>query len=345
MRNLYFVLITLFTANCIYANNAATASEQGEIMCTLKGRLPGAETSWIGDKSGIQGTNDWGDETYTNSFSSDNGVFIFNNNYTISQYGNYWSGFAYTNTTDVTTPDFSNVSAITGKGSSGNPDMAYITAYIGVTPTITFAKNASFNNLGMYVTNATYTYLSMKNGDTFAKKFGGADGTDPDWLKLTATGYDQTGKETGTVDIYLADYTSAKSSEDYLVDKWQWVDLSSLGTVTSIAFSMSSSDTGEYGMNTPGYFCMDGLRGKMVGGVGIENTDKTASTIYYADGSLHIQGLANAEIRVISVTGITVAAFIADSDNTITPINLNKGIYIVQVVKAGKATAYKINVH
>ena len=38
---------------------------------------------------------------------------------------------------------------------------------------------------------------------------------------------------------------------------WQWLDLSSLGTVKSITFTLSSSRTGDFGMNTPNYVCID----------------------------------------------------------------------------------------
>lgn len=45
------------------------------------------------------------------------------------------------------------------------------------------------------------------------------------------------------------------------MDYWQWVDLTSLGKVTSLGFAVSSSHNNEYGMTTPGYFCMDNLGG------------------------------------------------------------------------------------
>ena len=43
------------------------------------------------------------------------------------------------------------------------------------------------------------------------------------------------------------------------MDDWEWVDLSSLGTVAGLEFDLSSSDTGPSGMNTPAYFAMDDL--------------------------------------------------------------------------------------
>ena len=63
----------------------------------------------------------------------------------------------------------------------------------------------------------------------------------------------------GTVDFYLADYRFADNSKDYIVENWEYVDLSSLGVVKSLEFSLNSSDAGVFGMNTPAYFAMDDL--------------------------------------------------------------------------------------
>ena len=60
----------------------------------------------------------------------------------------------------------------------------------------------------------------------------------------------------GTVDFKLADYTVTEE----LVTDWTFIDLTSLGTnVSKLAFSLSSTDNGPWGMNTPSYFAMDNL--------------------------------------------------------------------------------------
>ena len=61
------------------------------------------------------------------------------------------------------------------------------------------------------------------------------------------------------MDFYLADFRFADNALDYVVDSWTWVDLSSLGVVSSLSFSLASSDVGQFGMNTPAYFAMDNL--------------------------------------------------------------------------------------
>ena len=61
------------------------------------------------------------------------------------------------------------------------------------------------------------------------------------------------------MDFYLADYRFSDNSKDYIVKDWTFVDLSSLGAVTKLQFALSSSDTGQFGMNTPAYMAMDSM--------------------------------------------------------------------------------------
>ncbi|MBR4645090.1 MAG: DUF4465 domain-containing protein [Bacteroidaceae bacterium] len=103
---------------------------------------------------------------------------------------------------------------------------------------------------GFYITNSSYAYNSMTGGDSFAKKFGKGD-----WFKLTIIGYDANDEVTGTKDYYLADLRDAKKA--YIINDWRYVDLSGLGEVAKIGFTLSSTDNGDWGMNTPAYFCFD----------------------------------------------------------------------------------------
>ena len=107
---------------------------------------------------------------------------------------------------------------------------------------------------GFWVCNTTYTAYAVKYGYNPSKIFGQGD-----YFKLTMTGYDANGEVTGTVDQMLVDCTVADNWT--YVNDWRWVDLTSLGNVKSIKFSMSSSDTGNFGINTPLYFCMDDFGG------------------------------------------------------------------------------------
>ena len=99
----------------------------------------------------------------------------------------------------------------------------------------------------------------MRDGDSFAKKFGGPTGNDPDYFRLTILGRDAANNSTGSVEFYLADYRFANNSLDYIVSQWTTVDLSSLGaTTTSLQFALDSTDNDPvFGMNTPAYFAID----------------------------------------------------------------------------------------
>lgn len=109
---------------------------------------------------------------------------------------------------------------------------------------------------GFYVSNSNYTYNSMKRGDMFAKKFGGSEGTDPDSLLLIIRFWNN-GLFRDSGIVYLADYRSADSAKDYLLDSWQFVSMAGLNNVDSVTFQMVSSDNGAWGMNTPAFFVAD----------------------------------------------------------------------------------------
>ena len=170
-----------------------------------------------------------------------------------------FSAFTVSNRTDATTPGFGNAgSAITGGGFG---DANYAVGYInGESLSLRFTQAGGVVPETMRVTNTTYAALSMRDGDAFAKKFGGADGGDPDYFRLSIEGLDATAAVTGTVEFYLADYRFAEDGRDYIVESWEEVDLSALGSgVTELRFSLDSSDVGQFGMNTPSYFAMDEL--------------------------------------------------------------------------------------
>ncbi len=181
--------------------------------------------------------------------------------------GGFWDGWAASNTTDTTTAGFANqYSAYTGGGFNGskNYGVGYVSLDFGGGTNNPIPISLQFPSLsnvtGAYITNTTYAYLSMRDGDGFAKKFGGASGDDPDWFKLIIKGKAQGGGYTGSVEYYLADFRFADNSQDYIIDEWTWVDLSGLGNVVGLEFSIDSSDVGDFGINTPGYFAMDDLQ-------------------------------------------------------------------------------------
>lgn len=171
----------------------------------------------------------------------------------------YWSGWSYSNIKDTTTAGFGNqYAAYAPGGGIGGSTYGIATAYSLSDAAVTLPTGQS--PVSMYVTNTTYAALSMKNGDSFAKKFGGVSGNDADFFMLTITGLDANDNPTGFVNFYLADYRFADNSQDYIVSDWSKVDLTSLTPNTQkLAFGFTSSDNSKYGMNTPAYFAADNI--------------------------------------------------------------------------------------
>jgi len=184
----------------------------------------------------------------------------------------FWTGFAYSNETNIDKAGMDGqYTAIPGSGQ--NDSTNYAVAFVGweAPPAIIITKPKGLS--GLYVTNSSYAYNDMLQGSALSKKFGGETGDEEDWFKLTITGLDADDESTGTVEFYLADFRAADSSQDYILDKWAFVDLASLGVVSTLQFSLDSSDQGAFGMNTPAYFCLDTILGAADGVSDIESED------------------------------------------------------------------------
>jgi len=195
----------------------------------------------------------WNGSDGSGGFASGSANF---NNFYDPMWGS-WGGFAYSNIKDPCSEGWAaQFNCISGGAQSGdNYAVGYIDIYNEITPTMVVDTEQVLG--GVYVTNSNFAYYSMLNGDMFAKKFGGETGDDPDWFLLTITGKDGNGVQTGTVEFYLADYRFGDNSRDYIVNTWEYVNLTSFGAVKSLEFSLSSSDIGPWGINTPLYFVMD----------------------------------------------------------------------------------------
>ncbi len=264
---------------------------------------PGGGWYWSGpDPNGTEEPDPWGRPQPVKVGTFASGGADFGNRHNLN--GGSWSGFAYSSTTDTTTGGHTNqYSAYAGSGAqdSANYGVAYGYLDLGTTlfgnppfdpsdpthlqqlPWFEIPDGAVIQDA--YVTNTTYAALSMVTGDSFAKKFGGANGNDPDWFKLNAYGTDAAGIPlSSTVELYLADYRFADNGQDYILGDWTLLDLSPLAGATRLYFNLSSSDAGEWGMNTPSYFALDNVRFAMV------PEPSTLATLF--SGCLFLCGLA-----------------------------------------------------
>ena len=283
-----------------------------------------ADSAWDGsDLTGAPNTYD-----YMATFSDGDATFsnVWNSKW------NYWNGgFAYSNQTDSTTSGSANI--YSARAGSGKNSENYIVA-----------KNNSIINLtgdainktvsGTYITNTTYAANSMRDGDAFGKQFGGATGNDEDWFLLTIKGYTGGNETTDSVNFYLADYRFADNAQDYIVKDWQWVDLSSLGAIDSVSFTLTSSDTAPWGMNTPAFFAIDNFNDQTVS---IESINNELSFSIYPNptqGNLTIQLESTVNsLQIIDVTGkiIMTENNLTVGNNFINLESLKAGMYFIKL--------------
>lgn len=222
----------------------------------------------------------WNGSDAAGSFVS--GAYRFDNGYKTNSYGNYSYGFAYSNRTSTAFSTYAadRYNACVGEGAEGSATYAVFCMNKALPMGVEVMSSEAGDIVsGFYVTNAASTYQALTEGTDLAKRFGVGD-----WLKLTVTGYDAEGAETGSVDYYLADFRDANAT--YIVETWRWVDLSGLGKVKRLIFTMSSSDSNAWGMNTPAYFCLDNLGGEkpeyeepLVTSICLVKTDRTAEPV------------------------------------------------------------------
>ncbi len=284
----------------------------------------------------------WNGADETGYFVS--GRAVFDNAYE-SDWGS-WSGWAYSNINDVETPGYSNqYAAYTGKGldviASGGAN--YAISYPYTQSVISFIDEGNYSVKGIYITNSTYACLVMKNGDGFAKKFGGINGDDPDWFMLTITGKHQ-GNETGTIDYYLADFRFDNNDEDYIIETWQYVELSSLGQVDTILFSLSSSDVGDWGMNTPAYFCADNLMFTYEEATEINGNITENISVYPnpASSFIVVETEVEASVSIYSIDGRLVLSQTISDNKTIDVNCFKSGMYSIVIETLNGRTVKKI---
>jgi hypothetical protein len=186
------------------------------------------------------------------SYATDTVAFLKSGIYEVQQTvaygGTYVTGAVVTNITTTDFKDYTDAykSAAGGAYAGKNYVVWYADAW---TPNVIKLSTPAVVP-GMYVCNNVYALNSMKNGDDYA----GKPFEKGDWFMLTIGGSLE-GKEVNTtVEFYLGKDTD-------FVTNWTYVDLSKLGKIDELHFSMSGSRTGDYGLNTPTYFCIDNLGG------------------------------------------------------------------------------------
>ncbi len=239
MKKFYtMIAVALLGSAMVVAQNVATfENEEGGINLTE------TESAWQGADAPVDGLNAWtsGDYTFKTYVA-----------------GTYYSEFTVSNQTANTSTGWAEpYRSAKGGAYEGDNFAVWNMNYYGVDK-ITFSERVV---PGFYVNNNAYAVTSMLNGDSYAKKF-----DETDWFVLYCIGL-KGADVVDTIEVYLA-------KDGAIMTEWTYVDLSELGEIDGMTFGMSSSDNGDFGMNTPAYFCMDNFGAALPDAV--SNTTATA---------------------------------------------------------------------
>ena len=180
--------------------------------------------------------------------------------------GYYWDGFTIcksadnSSQTDWISHQWSNIAGggvqVTADGVTVDSNKPYVVGYWSAwseTPsnTIMFDNDKEYVVKGMYIVNSCYAYYCCAEANSMGRPLN----QEGDYFKIIAHGVKADGEET-TTELELCGFHNGQFSA---ITDWTWWDLSALGQVVSLYFTMDSSDKGDYGMNTPSYFAMDQL--------------------------------------------------------------------------------------
>lgn len=325
--DLYYVTVT--DANGKQASDTCRVAVTGEaVTATFENLFLEQDGFWWGpDTKGHAGQNTWGLDEMQGSFVS--GSYSFENR-CMAEYDT-WGGFAYSRRTST---DFSvlmtdQFNSCVGSGYQGSEN--YAVAYDNGTIQVLNSPIEGDSLRGCYVTNSAYALTAIREGYAMAHRFG-----EGDYLKVTFTGHKADGTQS-TLDYYLADYRAANEADRYALDTWQWVDLRPLGRVTSVTYTLSGSDSGAYGLNTPAYFCLDNFNGEREVTVAEVQTDgremDIASLFHFDDEAATITYMLADELpeELNGCVHLTTDGKLTVTDNTVERFTLT-----LKAVQKGK---------
>lgn len=250
---------------------------------------------------------------------------------------NYWYWFGYASRTETKYEDLDDQwNNIVGGGYNGsaNYGVAFAAAFNGPCYVDLLGEPAVVP--GFYITNSSYAYTSITNGDGYAKKFEKGD-----WFKLTITGFDADNNETGSKEYYLADLRDEATA--YIINDWRYVDLSGLGKVAKLGFELTSTDNGNYGMNTPAYFCFDNFGAEGTEVLPESNVVFVSSVGYSTCVAKNDWDFSEADVEAFAVTESTEEGHVHLTPITEAPageaivVKAAEGAYVVPTASATPA--------
>lgn len=230
------------------------------------------------------------DSTYSDNWACqmiycNNAKFMFSHMPSKASYGGTsWEGFTISKVASDTLNPF----ACTAKGGLKGQGTPFLIGYFSEYYTTTNTDKLPSSNIvyfdGEYypqevaICQNTNTLKALTEGLSPARPFTGKD-----TLTLIISGIDAQYQETNSVEYHLA-------VDGVFNRAWTKVDLSSIGKTWGLSFRMKSTDAGQWGINTPTYFALDGIKISDAITTGIENTTITAPEVkkVVMNGQLYI---------------------------------------------------------
>lgn len=122
----------------------------------------------------------------------------------------------------------------------------------------TFSLNKISNLVGLWYCNSSYVYGVMTNGNKFGNigAAGSMSGTNG-YFEVILECYDEDNELIATKTQLLADYRIGHT-QVVPVTTWTYWPID-VADVKTVKFNFKGSDTGDYGLNTPAYLCIDDI--------------------------------------------------------------------------------------
>lgn len=263
---------------------------------------------------------------------------IFLHNSYNSQW-DYWEGFSFSNWTDTITNSYTNQwSCYAGTAHSGQIfALGYVPIdfYSGNYPTIpiniNFTRPLKIDSL--FLTNSTFTAKTIKEGSNFNQPF-----SDGDFYLIRIYAIKNT-DTLDTIEVYLADY---RNGQTFIAKNWIKVDFSHLNdSLTALSFDAYTTDVGQWGPNTPLYFCLDDIYYSIKSNTTFENSLTASNIKIYPNPAKNFFYINEdcRKIELFSIDGKKILEIHSYSANT--PIYIQQSNYSTFVVRITKENAQK----
>lgn len=188
--------------------------------------------------------------------------------------GYFWDGFTIAKCQDTTYAAMSDQFRCVAGGGLAGKGTPYLLAYaaegMGPVSDCQVYFDGASTAKEVYLCIGAWAMENVLNGGAPARAFAAGDSL-VIWIEGLDENYDVIGGK--KITFFLADYRSSNPSDWKLNRGWEKCDLSALGEVYGLVFTMKTSDAAGGWSNTALYFALDGLKIEHTEIAGFENAD------------------------------------------------------------------------